>query len=192
VPTFKRQPKTTHIAPGYYLARVIAAEARLAESSGNPLIKLSLTVWPGSHKIITRLTFVPAALWMIEAFCDSAGLLLPDAVGTDVKLTSDDCLGRFCYVWIKDREVDGDTYSTVHRFLTREAALKKNPALAKIPLPKDAPPLRRPASIALAKPAAVATAEDGPPDDLDYGDEEPLQLDKDGYPAGYPRDEEEG
>jgi hypothetical protein len=191
MPTFKRQPRTAHIAPGYYLARVVAAEARLAETSGNPLIKLSLTVWPGSHRITTRLTFVPAALWMIEAFCDSAGLLLPDAIGSNVNLTADDCLGRYCYAWIKDREVDEDTYSTVHRFLTRENALKKNPELAKIPLPKDAPAPRKLASTAPAKTAKPAAAiEDGPPDDLDYGDEEP-QLDKSGYPAGYSPDEEE-
>jgi hypothetical protein len=28
-------------------------------------------------------------------------------------------------------------------------------------------------------------AEEGPPDDLDYGEEEQLQLDGDGYPIGY-------
>jgi hypothetical protein len=195
MPTFKRPPKTAHIVPGYYLAKVVAVEARLAESSGNPMIKLSLTLWPGGNKITTRLVFTSKALWMIEAFCESATLRLPDTVGAEVNLTADDCLGRYCYVWVKDREVEGDTFSNVHRFLTREAALKKEPALAKIPLPKDAPPPRRLASTAAVQPAKPARvqemAEDGPPDDLDYGDETPLELGEDGYPIGFPGDEGE-
>src|SRR5258708_37465903 len=78
------------------------------------------------------LTFVEKARAAITAFCQSADLVLPADKDADINLTAADCLGRYLYVTVvnEDDGQGGYPYPKIVRFLTREAALIKNPLLA--------------------------------------------------------------
>jgi hypothetical protein len=94
---------------------------------------------PDGRELPCCLTFVPKAEAVLNAFCDSAGLIKP-AQGEAV-LTAADCLGRYLYVVISNDvgDPDSDPVPHVTRFITREAALIKNPQLAKVMLKEQAP-----------------------------------------------------
>ena len=76
----------------------------------------------------------------INAFCDSAQLTKPVDADIEIEITGTHCKGRYIYVVVSnDSESNGELSPHITRFLTREAALAANPALAKIMLqPQEA------------------------------------------------------
>src|ERR1700738_2551103 len=58
MPVFKRPVNQSFLVPeGIYVAQVIGAETRIAETSGNTYHRLRLVLWPGSYRLSTRLVF---------------------------------------------------------------------------------------------------------------------------------------
>jgi hypothetical protein len=133
MPTFKRTELNVSVVPnGTYLAKVIEARERTS-SNGNPMIAMKLQL-AGADVLPCILTFVDKARAAITAFCQSADLVLPADKDADINLAAADCLGRYLYVTVinEDDGQGGDPFPKIVRFLTREAALIKNPQLARI------------------------------------------------------------
>jgi hypothetical protein len=127
------------IPNGCYIARVLSAEERISER-GNAMIVMNLQL-SGRQTIPACLTFVEKARVAITAFCLSCDLVLPTEKDTQVTLRASDCLGRYLYVTIvnEDDGQGGDPVPKIVRFLTREAALIKNPELARVVLREQKP-----------------------------------------------------
>jgi hypothetical protein len=140
MPTFKPKKSTTSVIPdGVYVTKIIAAEERCS-GVGNDMLVMTLRL-PTGEALPCILTFVKKARTAINCFCDSAQLLRPDDPEADVELTAADCLNRYLYVGITNDNPGpvSDPYPHVSRFLTREAALVKNPQLATIVLEDQKP-----------------------------------------------------
>jgi hypothetical protein len=135
MPTFKTNKTMAPVIPdGCYLAKVISAKEKLS-ANGNEMIVMQLQL-AGAGIIPCILTFVDRAKAAINAFCASAELIRPKVNNVEVNLTANDCLGRYLYVTIFNEHdgEGGDPYPKIVRFLTRQAALIKNPQLSKIKL----------------------------------------------------------
>ncbi len=140
MPTFKRAELNISVVPnGTYLAKVVEARERTL-SNGNAMITMKLQL-ADAATLPCILTFVEKARAAITAFCQSADLVLPADKDADINLTAADCLGRYLYVTVvnEDDGQGGDPYPKIVRFLTREAALIKNPQLARIVLREQLP-----------------------------------------------------
>jgi hypothetical protein len=140
MPKFKTyRPGATPIRDGTYVAKVIQAKERLSEN-GNEMIVMQLQLSSG-ELLDCILTFVEAARPVINAFCRSAQLELPANQDVEMELIAADCLGRYLYVQITNdtSQSDSDPIPRLTRFLTRETALLKNPALAKVTLRTQEP-----------------------------------------------------
>jgi hypothetical protein len=127
------------IADGTHIAKVTKAEERLS-ANGNEMLVLQLTL-PDGRTLPCCLTFVDKAHVAINAFCDSANLLRPAEKDLQAELTAGDCLGRYLYISVVNdvTDAESDPFPRITRFLTREAALLKNPTLAKVLL-REQPP----------------------------------------------------
>jgi hypothetical protein len=101
------------------------------------MISMVLDLAPGRQRIPSILTFVEAARPVINAFCTSAGLLLPAEPDVEVNLTAAACLGRYTYVRIECDSDNGEPKVT--RFIPRATALILNPKLAEIAIQPHAP-----------------------------------------------------
>jgi hypothetical protein len=96
---------------------------------------------PTGQSLPCCLTFVDKARAAINGFFDSVGFIRPKEKDIEVNLTATDCVGRYLYVSIinEDDGQAGDPFPKIVRFLTREAALLRNPELAKITLREQSP-----------------------------------------------------
>jgi hypothetical protein len=74
---------------------------------------------PDGRSLAAWLTFVPAAAPVINAFCDSAGLVKLPGANAKVDLPANLCLGRYVYVVVSN---EGDN-THVSRSLTQAEAL---------------------------------------------------------------------
>jgi len=140
MPTFKKADLNISVVPnGTYLAKVIEARERVS-SNGNAMIMMQLQL-AEAGTLPCILTFVEKARAAITAFCQSADLVLPEDKNADINLTAADCLGRYLYVTVinEDDDQGGDPYPKIVRFLTREAALIKNPHIARIVMREQFP-----------------------------------------------------
>ena len=145
MPTFRtNKPTAPPIPDGCHVAKVVKAEERTSEN-GNAMIVMKLQLSEG-QTLPCCLTFVNKARAAINAFCNSAELLCPEGSDVEVNLTTADCLGRYLYVTIinEDDGQGGDPFPKIVRFLTREAALIKNPAIANVKLQPQQPRNLRP------------------------------------------------
>jgi hypothetical protein len=96
---------------------------------------------PDGRSLECVLTFVEAARPVINAFCESANLERPLGDGVEVELSAEHCRGRYlCAAIVNDGgDPSSDPMRRVSRFLSHEAALIKNPELAKITLHPQPP-----------------------------------------------------
>jgi hypothetical protein len=120
------------IPDGTYLAKIVSAIERVSER-GNEMIVMKLAL-PDGRTLPCVLTFVPQSKPVVNAFCDSAGLLKPAGEGVEVELKAEHCRGRYLYITVTNdvSDVASDPVPRVVRFLTREQALIKRPDLAQI------------------------------------------------------------
>jgi hypothetical protein len=180
MPTFKRTEEESNLLPeGVYAAQVDDC-SELMSKQGNLMYKLELAVLPKRRRIYTYLVFSEKAQWQVTSFCKSAGLEMPDDKDAEIALSEVDCLRRIVYVVVAHEEgTDGVDRAKVVRFLTREAAIKRTPALQMVPLPRNAPPPKKLKAAAgdklpetqLPVPAAVAAGDevlDAEPDDIPF------------------------
>jgi len=140
MPRFKTYgEKATPIKDGVYVAKVTQAKERVSENA-NEMIAMELQLSSGEY-INYILTFVEPARPVINGFCRSAELEFPEGQDVEAELTAKDCLGRYVYVQITNdtSQPDSDPIPRVTRFLSRETALIKNPALAKVTLRTQEP-----------------------------------------------------
>ena len=89
---------------GEYDAVIIRSADRISESSGNPMMDMTLTVFDNEgkeHEIRDFLVFTPKMMWKVIHFADSAGLLTEYEAG---KLCSAVALNRRLRVKIKIEE----------------------------------------------------------------------------------------
>jgi hypothetical protein len=140
VPRFLTKLSPSSVIPdGVYVVKVTKATEKVSER-GNEMIVMTLSL-PDGRSLSCILTFVEAARLVINAFCSSADLVKPLKDEIEVELTARHCLGRYLYITVVNDagEVTDDPAPHVSRFLTREQALTKNPALAQIKLEPQEP-----------------------------------------------------
>lgn len=120
-------PEPPPVQPGTYLVRVIAAKDRVS-SNNNDMIVMRLALPDGSELPCT-ITFTESARKLINAFCASAELVIPDSPDIEIELTATQILHRWLYVTVGIDPHDDDALPRVVRFLTRSQAILRNPAL---------------------------------------------------------------
>jgi hypothetical protein len=129
--------KLNHNFPpdGIHLFRVAKVVEKQSERTGYPLLVMTLET-PDSKRITSVLTFCEQAKVVISAVCRSAGLIMPEDPDVDVTLEAHHLLSRYIYGVVVSSTGDllSDPEPRVVRFLTREQAIQKNPAIAQIPL----------------------------------------------------------
>jgi hypothetical protein len=177
MPTFRRtQEDPTLLPEGTYVAQVDDCQELLSKK-GNEMIKLTLAILPKRRRLYSYIVFSDKTQWQATAFCKSAGLEMPENKDAQIALSEIDCLRRIVYVLVEHEEgKDGVTRAKVSRWLTREAALKRNEALALIALPRNVPPPKKlraetEGGTKLPVPAAVSAGDavlDAEPDDIPF------------------------
>jgi hypothetical protein len=180
MPTFRRTEEESNLLPeGIYAAQVDDC-SELTSKRGNTMYKLELAVLPKRRRLFSYLVFSEKAEWQVTSFCKSAGLEMPDDKDAEISLSEVDCLRRIVYVVVAYEEgTDGLERPKVARFLTRDAALKRNPSLELVPLPRNVPPPKKLKAAAGGKPpetklpvpvpvSAGDEALDAEPDDIPF------------------------
>lgn len=178
MPTFKRTEEDPTLLPeGTYVAQVDDCQELLSKK-GNEMYKLTLAILPKRRRLYSYIVFSDKTQWQATSFRKSAGLEMPDDKEVEISLSEVDCFRRIVHVLVEHEEGnDGVTRAKVSRFLTREAALKRNPLLESVPLPRNVPPPRKlatggkPPETKLPVPAAVAARDevlDAEPDDIPF------------------------
>lgn len=120
---------------GVHIFRIAKVVEKTSERTGYPLLVMTLET-PEFKRITSVLTFCEQAKAVISAVCRSAGLIMPENPDVDVTLEAHHLLSRYIYGVIVSSAGDllNDPEPRVTRFLTREQAIQKNPAIAQIPL----------------------------------------------------------
>lgn len=139
MPRFRDNPPPEAISNGVYAAKVLTAKTGIS-ARGNEYLTMRLELCPSKERISSTLTFVAGADTVISCFCSSIGLLRP-ARGAEYDLTPTDVIGRHLYIIISS-EPDpdtGDLVAHVVRFVTRDDAIRRNPAISEIQLQPQEP-----------------------------------------------------
>jgi hypothetical protein len=186
MPTFRSSNSSGSglLPPNAYILQCINCTETVS-SKGSQMFKLQLTTIgtvPNDRWVYDFLVFHPNSDWVIQDFCRSAGLEVP-IQEADIGLKPDDCILRVCYAkLVHERGRDGKTRLAVERYITRQEAIKLNPDLAGIALPKNAPAAKKlrpvsptgdtpPSVPAPARKQSLTTAKDGmdiEPDDIPF------------------------
>jgi hypothetical protein len=119
--------------PGVHVARIIRAKEKFSEN-GNPVLRMTAR-FPDLSELSFAITFVERAAKLIQFFCRSCELELPNGDGIEVEISPADVLGRLFYLSV---ELGGEGIPKITKFLSRAEALAINPALEKIALKPQA------------------------------------------------------
>ena len=145
---------------GVYLAQVTKAEKKIAKSSGNDMIQLTLRSLPDGYTLRHFLVFngKRAGDGLVTQFCKHCeGELTPPSNPEEVlSLTTDVCLRRICFIDVV-HEGEGENVQAKIKFagiLSRAKALSRAPELANIPLPANVPPPQQLAAMPTEEPRA--------------------------------------
>lgn len=131
--------------PGVHVARVVKAKERTSEN-GNPMLVMTAK-FADSAELGFVITFVPKAAKLVNYFCKSCDLILPEGDGVEVEILPHHVEGRIFYPVV---ELDGDgleAVAKITRFLSRSEALAINPSIATIRVnqePAELSAVRRP------------------------------------------------
>jgi hypothetical protein len=147
MPRFSYNDMNFDLPPaGIHLAQVMKAEKKIAKSSGNDMIQLSLRTIPDGYSIRHFLVFngKKTGDGIVTQFCKNCeGQLNPPGdPEEELSLTAADCLHRICFIDVV-HEGEGENVQAKIKFagiLSREKALARCPELADIPLPGNVPP----------------------------------------------------
>ena len=120
------------------MAQVMDATEAVSSKS-NPMLRLDHAILPSRHVVTDFLVFVDNCFWKIRDFCTSAVLQLL-AHQSEVNFEVGDCLSRVCFVALDCEEgPDNKRRLKVKKYLSKEEAIKRNPALSEITPPRNAP-----------------------------------------------------
>jgi hypothetical protein len=129
MPTFTTLGLRPEVPEGAHLGKIIKATERTS-SNGNEMIVMTIELPPpGRQRLRCTVTFVPGAQVLVNALCQSAGLIRPSEPDIQVELCSHHLLNRYLYF---RAELDESGAPKIVRFLSREQALSINPKLAGI------------------------------------------------------------
>ena len=123
------------IADGTYVLKVLSALERISER-GNEMLVMKLGLPDGRRSIPCTITFVPAAKALVNAFVASCELTKPPGNDVETELRAEHVRGRYLYAVVVNDLSDpaSDRIPKIVRFISREAAILKNPSIADIQL----------------------------------------------------------
>jgi hypothetical protein len=129
--TVGRQP----IPDGTYVLKVLTAVEKISER-GNEMLVMKLGLPDESRTIPCTITFVPAAKALVNAFVASCGLTPPPGEDVEAELRAEHVRGRQLYAVIANDISDpvSDPVPRIVRFISREAAILKDPSISNIQL----------------------------------------------------------
>jgi hypothetical protein len=113
--------------PGVHVARVVKAKERTSEN-GNPMLVMTAK-FVDSTELGFVITFVPKAAKLVNYFCKSCDLILPEGDGVEVEILPHHVEGRIFYPVV---ELDGEAIPRITKFLGRAEALAINPSIAAV------------------------------------------------------------
>jgi hypothetical protein len=155
-----------------------------SKTKGTPFFELLLKCLATQLTFKDRLYLTPTSSWKVDAFCRSAGLILPDG---PYRLTTDDMESRVIFGPIVHEVLqDGRRAAKLKSIWRPEYALEQDPDLGLIPDPSGVPaPVKLPlvdAPVVSTTPAeheppaakAPAKAEQAPYNDSDEPSEEEM------------------
>jgi len=127
------------IPDGTYIFKVSKAVERISEN-GNQMLVMTFAL-PDGRSLPCIITFVEKARLLVNAFVASAGLQKPPGADVEVELLPEHVRNRYVYATVLNDVSDSasDPVPKVVRFLSREAALLKNPSIAEITLQPQPP-----------------------------------------------------
>ena len=178
MPKFSYSDMNFDLPPvGVYLAQVTKAEKKIAKSSGNDMIQLSLRTIPDGYTLRHFLVFTGkrAGDGLVTQFCKHCeGELTPPSNPEEaLSFTAADCIHRMCFIDVV-HEGEGENVQAKIKFagiLSRAKALARCPELADIPLPGNVPapqqlaamPPEEPKAQKPSKPRALPASDDDIP-----------------------------
>jgi hypothetical protein len=123
------------IPDGTYVLKVLTAVERISER-GNEMLVMKLRLPDGRRSIPCTITFVPTAKALVNAFVASCELTKPPGDDVESELRAEHIRGRYLYGVIVNDVSDpaSDLVPKIVRFISRQAAIVKNPSIANVPL----------------------------------------------------------
>ena len=135
MPRFLTRATTHDVIPdGVYVFKIVQATERVSEN-GNEMLVMKLSL-PDDRTIPTTITFVEKSRVLVNAFVESCELTKPSGNDVQTELCAEHVRGRYLYgVVVNDiSEPASDPIPKIVRFISREAAILKNPSIADIQL----------------------------------------------------------
>ena len=112
------------VPAGSYHVQVTSFTEETSKTSGNPMLKLELTIQTGEftgQKVFTNLSLQPQALWKLKSFLDAVGMETEGAVDIDTNAV----LGRELSVSVTVEEYEGKNNNKVDKFSTYTPAKRR-------------------------------------------------------------------
>jgi hypothetical protein len=135
MPRFLTRATTHDVIPdGIYVFKIVQATERVSEN-GNEMLVMKLSL-PDDRTIPTTITFVEKSRVLVNAFVESCELTKPSGNDVQTELRAEHVRGRYLYAVVVNDVSDpaSDPIPKIVRFISREAAILKNPSIADIQL----------------------------------------------------------
>src|SRR6516165_7850750 len=135
MPRFLTRATTHDVIPdGVYVFKIVQATERVSEN-GNEMLVMKLSL-PDGRTIPTTITFVEKSRVLVNAFVESCELTNPPGNDVETELRAEHVRGRYLYAVVVNDVSDpaSEPIPKIVRFISREAAILKNPSIADIQL----------------------------------------------------------
>jgi hypothetical protein len=135
MPRFLTRARPHDVIPdGVYVFKIREATERVSEN-GNEMLVMKLSL-PDGRTIPTTITFVEKSRVLVNAFVESCELTKPPGNDVQTELRAEHVCGRYLYGVVVNDVSDpaSDPIPKIVRFISREAAILKNPSIADIHL----------------------------------------------------------
>jgi len=114
---------------GIYAGRIVSVKEKVAEMSGNPTLRLRARFHDGSElSFIITLAPSEKSAKLVGYFARSCDIVLPPA-GAEAELRAADVEGRLFFAEVA---LDENSEPKIVKFLAKEDACARNPALGKL------------------------------------------------------------
>ena len=131
MPRFLTRARPHDVIPdGVYVFKIVQATERVSEN-GNEMLVMKLSLTDG-RTIPTTITFVEKSRVLVNAFVESCELTNPPGNDVETELRAEHVRGRYLYAVVVNDV--SDPVPKIVRFISREAAILKNPSIASIQL----------------------------------------------------------
>ena len=135
MPRFLTRATTHDVIPdGVYVFKIVQATERVSEN-GNEMLVMKFSL-PDGRTIPTTITFVEKSRVLVNAFVESCELTKPPGNDGETELRAEHGRGLYLYAVVLNEVSDpaSDPIPKIVRFISREAAILKNPSIADIQL----------------------------------------------------------